>query len=219
MWGVAMKFGSCRRGFPALTGSSSKTSAAAAASCPLARAAASAASSTIPPRAALTRRLPGFIWASWRGPIRPRVFSVSGAWTVMKSARPRSSSRPTSSTLNCSAHDAQPPSRLQDLFANLGCAPHDQGVKGGNGLDQLGLGEPGPDFDLAGLAEPPEAVVGQAVGHQDGRHQRLNGTWGETEKGSAPRFRGAAGHLAPWRPIRVSAHGYSRLHDARSRIY
>ena len=103
MWGVAMKFGSCRRGFPALTGSSSKTSAAAAASCPLARAAASAASSTIPPRAALTRRLPGFIWASWRGPIRPRVFSVSGAWTVMKSARPRSSSRPTSSTLNCSA--------------------------------------------------------------------------------------------------------------------
>ena len=57
----------------------------------------SASSSTMPPRAQLMMRTPLRIIAKAAAPTMPRVSSVNGACTVMKSERLKSSSRPTSS--------------------------------------------------------------------------------------------------------------------------
>ncbi len=68
-------------------GSSLHTSTAAPATWPESSAASRSASLTMPPRAQLTTRTPGFIAASSRAPIMFSVSSVSGTWTVRMSER------------------------------------------------------------------------------------------------------------------------------------
>ncbi len=81
-----------------VVGSSANTSSDAPARWPASTALARASSSTIPPRAALTRRAPGFIAASSRTPSRPTVSGVLGRWMVTTSALASTSARLVSST-------------------------------------------------------------------------------------------------------------------------
>ena len=74
-------------------GSWTNTSIAAPATLPDSSAAISAASSTSSPRAALTIRTPSRICAIAAASIEPRVSSVSGRWSVRKSARASTSSK------------------------------------------------------------------------------------------------------------------------------
>ena len=83
-----------------VVGSSEKTSKAAPPTRPSRMASARAASSTIPPRAALTIRIPGLARASTSWPMRPTVSAVLATWMAMKSDRAISSSSSTSSTLS-----------------------------------------------------------------------------------------------------------------------
>ena len=85
-------FGAAKSTF-SFAGSSEKTSNAAPASCPAFSASATAASSTSPPRAQLTSRAPGFIFAIRSAERMLAVFSVFGRCSVTKSARASSSSR------------------------------------------------------------------------------------------------------------------------------
>ena len=75
-----------------VVGSCANTSIAAPATVPSRIAAASAASSTIPPRAVLTIRRPGFALARTAASMRPIVSGVFGRCTVRKSASATSSS-------------------------------------------------------------------------------------------------------------------------------
>ena len=79
-------------------GSVAKTSKAAPPTLPERSASASACSSTIPPRAALTMRMPGLALASSSAPMSPAVSAVLGRWMVTKSDSATSSSRDTIST-------------------------------------------------------------------------------------------------------------------------
>ena len=93
--GVSTTLGAARSGLSEAIGSTEYTSTAAPARWPECSASARAASSTIPPRATLRTIAPGFVASSWALPMSPRVCDVSGVWTVMTSARCRSSVMPT----------------------------------------------------------------------------------------------------------------------------
>ena len=75
-----------------------KTSSPAPATMPLRMASASASSSTMPPRAVLTMRMPGFALANRSRPNSPMVSGVFGVWMETKSASPTSSSMLTRRT-------------------------------------------------------------------------------------------------------------------------
>ncbi len=96
--GVQMNPSSRRSGLSGDTGSFSNTSRAAPPTWPEASASASAFSSTSPPRAQFTRRTPFFICARLAAFTTLRVFSVSGTWSEMTSARFQTCSSGTSST-------------------------------------------------------------------------------------------------------------------------
>ena len=68
------------------------------------------------------------------------------------------------------ADDPEALAGLQHRFGDAGLGADHQGVEGADRGDQRRLVETRPDLDLAQLAEPRQAVLGQLVRDQDPVH-------------------------------------------------
>ena len=176
--GVTTTCGSSNSGL-SVHGSVANTSRPAPRTCPLVIASASACSSISPPRAALTMMTPGLVLASASLPIRPAVSFVFGRCTEMKSARPSSSSRVSSSMPSCAARAGRHVRVIgDDVRAERGEPLGDQLADAAESDDTDGLAE---DLGAGELRALPRVLAQRGVGGGDlpsGGEQQRQGVFG-----------------------------------------